>query len=68
MVEAIKAYRAVVAEIADLEAMLADPATDPEMRALAEAEKPALEQKRADAGAADPRRADARRTRWTSAT
>ena len=32
VVEAIKAYRAVAAEIADLDALLADPTTDAEMR------------------------------------
>jgi peptide chain release factor 1 len=43
VIEAIKAYRAVSAEIADLEALAADAATDAEMRKLAEAEKPALQ-------------------------
>ncbi len=43
MIEAIKAYRAVTAEIADLEALAADSASDPEMRKLADAEKPALQ-------------------------
>ena len=43
VVEAIKAYRAVTAEIADLEALAADAATDPEMRKLADAERPALQ-------------------------
>ncbi len=42
VIEAIKAYRAVTAEIADLEALATDPKTDIEMRKLAEAEKPAL--------------------------
>jgi peptide chain release factor 1 len=46
VVAAIKSYQGVAHEIADLDAMLADPATDPEMRALAETEKPALEEKR----------------------
>ena len=46
VIEAIKAYRAVTAEIADLEALAADPATDAEMRKLAEAEKPALQARR----------------------
>lgn len=39
VVEAIRELRAAQAEIRDLEAMIADAATDPEMRALAEAEK-----------------------------
>jgi peptide chain release factor 1 len=42
VVDAIKAYRAVAAEIADLEALAADPKTDAEMRKLAEQERPAL--------------------------
>jgi peptide chain release factor 1 len=46
VVEAIKSYQGVADEIADLDAMLADAATDPEMRALAETEKPALEERR----------------------
>jgi len=46
VVEAIKNYRGIENEIADLDALLADPATDAEMRALAESERPALEQKR----------------------
>ncbi len=40
---AIKAYRAVDAEIADLDALITDPTTDPEMRKLAEGEKPGLQ-------------------------
>jgi peptide chain release factor 1 len=46
LVATIKTYRAVRDEIADLEAMMDDAATDPEMRALAETEKPALLEKR----------------------
>jgi len=46
VIEAIKAYRAVTAEIADLEALIGDSATDAEMRKLAEAEKPALNARR----------------------
>ena len=42
VVNAIKAYRAVGAEIADLDAMIADAKTDPEMRRMAEAERPEL--------------------------
>ena len=44
VVERVKAYRAVATEIAGLDAMIADP--DPEMRAIAAAEKPDLEAKR----------------------
>jgi peptide chain release factor 1 len=46
VIEAIKAYRAVTAEIADLEALAADAASDAEMRKLADAEKPALQARR----------------------
>ena len=46
VVETVRTYRQVTDEIADLEAMMADPGTDSEMRAMAGAEKPALEQKR----------------------
>ena len=45
-VAAIKAYRDIAAEIAGVEAMLEDPATEAEMRALAAGEKPALETQR----------------------
>jgi peptide chain release factor 1 len=43
VIATIKAYRGIVSEIADLESLLSDPATDAEMRALAASEKPALE-------------------------
>ena len=46
VIEAIKAYRAVTAEIADLEALAADPSTDAEMRRLADSEKLALQASR----------------------
>ncbi len=46
VVETIKAYRAASAELAGLDALMTDPATDAEMRALAEAEKNALEARR----------------------
>ena len=42
LVDAVKAYRAVDAEIADLEVLMSDPATDAEMRGLAEAEHATL--------------------------
>jgi peptide chain release factor 1 len=44
--EKIKAYRGVVAEIADLDAMIADAATDAEMRAFAQTEVPELDARR----------------------
>ncbi len=47
VIDTIKNYRNATAEIADLDALITDPATDSEMRAMAHAEKPALEQKRA---------------------
>jgi peptide chain release factor 1 len=43
VVEAIKAYRGVVKEVADLDALSTDTKTDPEMRKMAEAEKLALQ-------------------------
>jgi len=46
VVEAIKAYQGVENEIADLDVMLNDAATDREMRTLAETEKPALQARR----------------------
>ena len=46
LVESIKSFQGVENEIADLDAMLDDAATDPEMRALAETEKPALQARR----------------------
>jgi peptide chain release factor 1 len=48
LVEAVKAYRATAAELSDLDTLVTDPATDAEMRALALAEKPVLEAKRAE--------------------
>jgi len=45
--ETIKAYRAVIAELDDIEALIGDGATDPEMRKLAEQEKPALQRRKA---------------------
>jgi peptide chain release factor 1 len=47
IVGAVQNYRAIVAEIEGLDALIADAATDPEMRALALSERPELEQKRA---------------------
>jgi peptide chain release factor 1 len=43
----VRNYRNVVSEIEDLEALIADPSTDAEMRTMAAAEKPQLEQRRA---------------------
>jgi peptide chain release factor 1 len=46
VIDAIKAYRAIDGEIVDLEALIHDPATDADMRKLAEAEKPALQKRK----------------------
>jgi peptide chain release factor 1 len=46
VVEKVKAYRHAVAELADLDQMIADPATDAEMRTIAGEERPLLERKR----------------------
>jgi len=47
IVETVKTYRSVAAELADLAALIDDPATDAEMRTMASAERPPLEQRRA---------------------
>src|SRR3982075_2167016 len=47
VVETVTNYRNVVSEIGDLDALIADSSTDAEMRTMAAAEKPALEQRRA---------------------
>jgi peptide chain release factor 1 len=46
VVEQIKAYRAIDAEIADLDTIMADAATDPEMKRMAAAERPALQERK----------------------
>jgi peptide chain release factor 1 len=46
VIESIKAYRAASRELADIDTLMGDPATDPEMRALAEGEKSALQERR----------------------
>lgn len=45
LIEAVKSYRAAVKELADAEALIADPATDAEMRSMAEAERDELNSK-----------------------
>jgi peptide chain release factor 1 len=47
IVEAVKNYRGVVAEIEGLDALIADAATDAEMRDMAVSERPQLEEQRA---------------------
>src|SRR5258708_9125014 len=42
VIDAVKAYRATEKEIADIEALISDPATEPEMRGMAEAERETL--------------------------
>lgn len=46
VVGAIKAYRAVDAEISDLDVLIADPGTDAEMKRMAEAERPTLAERK----------------------
>src|SRR5919198_4001256 len=46
IVEAVQNYRGILAEIEGLDALIADAATDAEMRAMALSERPELEQKR----------------------
>src|SRR4030081_392531 len=43
LIDAVKAYRAANTEIAGIDAMIADPATDADMRDMAEAERATLE-------------------------
>jgi peptide chain release factor 1 len=45
LIEAVKAYRAAVKELADTEALIADGATDADMRGMAEAERDELNAK-----------------------
>src|SRR6516165_9160495 len=47
VVETVKRYRGISSEIDDLNALIEDPGTDPEMRSMAVAEKPQLEEQRA---------------------
>jgi peptide chain release factor 1 len=46
VVEKVKAYRSAVADLADLDAIIADTATEPDLRAVAAAEKPIIEARR----------------------
>jgi peptide chain release factor 1 len=46
VVESINAYRTASRELAEIAVLMDDPATDPEMRALAESEKGALHERR----------------------
>jgi peptide chain release factor 1 len=48
VVEAVTSYRAAQRELDDLNALIADPAIDAEMRSIAEAEKPEVEARRAE--------------------
>jgi peptide chain release factor 1 len=42
LIDAVKAYRAANAEMAGIDALIADPATEPDMRGMAEAERETL--------------------------
>jgi peptide chain release factor 1 len=46
LIEAVKRYRAAVKELTEAEALISDPATDAEMRAMAEAERDTLTARR----------------------
>ncbi|MBB5047642.1 peptide chain release factor 1 [Rhodopseudomonas rhenobacensis] len=48
LIELVKSYRQVRAELADIDALIADPSTDAEMRAMADAEHEALQGQEAD--------------------
>src|SRR3981189_3690420 len=43
LIDAVKTYRAANAEIAGIDALIADPATEPDMRSMAEAERETLQ-------------------------
>src|SRR6266478_3211979 len=43
LIDAVKAYRAADAELAGIDALIADPATEPDMRGMAEAERETLQ-------------------------
>ena len=47
VVEAVKSYRAARRELEGVDSLIDDPATDPEMRSIAAAERPELEARRA---------------------
>ena len=66
--EIVKAYRAVGAELEGLEALIADPATEPEMRDIATAERPALEMRQRSSSNSRSGSISSPRMRWTSAT
>src|SRR5262249_59317821 len=46
VVEKVTAYRRTIADLADLEAIIADPTTEPDLRAVAAEEKPVVEARR----------------------
>ncbi|HLN08980.1 MAG TPA: peptide chain release factor 1 [Xanthobacteraceae bacterium] len=46
LIDVVKSYQAASAELADLEALISDPATEPEMRALAAQERLQIEARR----------------------
>src|SRR6266436_421629 len=46
VVEKVKVYRNAVADLADLDAIIADPATEPDLRAVAAEERPVVEARR----------------------
>ena len=68
VVETVRNYRDVAAEIDDLEALIADSSTDAEMRDDGGSREAAARAKARRARAGDQARPAARRTRWTSAT
>src|ERR1700756_5745045 len=50
LIDAVKAYRATVKELTDAETLIADPATDADMRGMAEAERETLQARRGELG------------------
>src|SRR5947199_199790 len=50
LIDAVKAYRATAKEMTDIDALIADPSTEPEMRGMAEAERNVVLEIRAGTG------------------
>src|SRR6266850_31687 len=48
LIDAVKAYRAADAELSGIDALIADPATEPDMRGMAEAERETLQARSAE--------------------
>src|SRR5258708_39105524 len=54
LIDAVKAYRAANAELAGIDALIADPATEPDMRGMAEAARETLHARSVGLGQQSP--------------